>query len=117
MGLGDSAVVRSRTSQVAPPMISSSFEPSVLSNERSGYDSVLATINDAIDTDNWLKPGGTNTIEGLPPNIVACTAEDIFGSRQAYLKMFDVPTREAAAESNPLEGMAGDDPFDSAVDQ
>ncbi len=98
-------------------MISSSFEPSVLSNELSGYDSVLATINEAIDTDNWLKPGGTNTIEGLPPNIVACTAEDIFGSRQAYLKMFDVPTREAAAESNPLEGMAGDDPFDSAVDQ
>ena len=110
-GLRDSPALRAQSSQVASAEISNIVASSDPSNKLSDDDSLLETVNEAIDPDNWLQPGGTNTIEPLPSNIVACTAEDIFGSREEYLRMFDVSSGEAAAGNDPFEVTADDDPF------
>ena len=116
-GLRDSPVAQSQTFQSAQAAIANSGESSVHTNDHSEYDTLLSTIDAAVDPDKWLESGGTSTIEPLPSNIVSCTAEDIFGSREAYRKMLEGSTGEAAAANGPFGSTAHDDPFDSAVDQ
>lgn len=116
-GLRNSTTPESKTSQVTPAAASNSEESRSRSKDISEYDSLLATIKKGIDPDNWLESGGTSTIEPLPSNIVGCTAEDIFGSREAYLKMFDVSTEQIAAENDPFVFAEEGDPFSFTVDQ
>lgn len=114
--LRDTPINESATSQLGPAAISSNEESRSHSTDSSEYDSLLATIERAIDPDNWLAVGGTNTIEPLPSNIVACTPEDIFGSREAYLKIFDDSNGEVATENDPSVVTERDDPFKTSED-
>lgn len=74
---------------------------------------LLAIIEESIDPDKWLESGGTSTIVEYPSNITACTIEDIFGSREAFLEMFD----DSQTEDDPFGTSADDDPFNSSVEK
>jgi hypothetical protein len=83
----------------------------------SDFESLLATIEETIDPDKWLAAGETSTIMEYPSNMTACTIEDIFGSREAFLEILDGSNAEEFAAEHPFRTSADDDPFNSSVQE
>ena len=52
----------------------------------------------------WQTSGGTSVMVEFRSNNTVCTVEDIFGSREAYLAMFDSNEDEAVAKDETIKG-------------
>lgn len=76
---------------------------------------LLDELQAVIDPDTWLEDGGMSSIDPYPSNLTACTPEDILGSREAYERMFDLPTEHNSSLEDSFKTNADDDPFGTTV--